>query len=169
METTIRDFYDRFGFNWTRALLSVLYEDHPDNAYDFNIFMQGLFDRSVSIPDITELLPLMCRVNKMVKHPSCPNNIRNRFYAKKKQVIRHLQLNGLVDSVIESDGLYKFVIGDYAFHQLKKDWERKVGKVDGTEVYEPDGETLPFSMGEYVNFRLVAILYVALGKDLTHF
>lgn len=164
MEITIGDFHRKYGLANTLALASVLYENHPTRKKDWMVFLKMVAGRVVEIPEISELLPLMNKVNRMVKHPSCPNPIRNRFYVKKFKVLKYLYVRGRVDYVIESDNLYNFVIGDYQFHQKKDAWENIILKssIKGTEVYSPVKSDVEFSRDLYNQFCITEITMMAM-------
>ena len=101
--------------------------------------------------DHNALFELMSKVNKEVKHESCPNNLRNRFYDRKTRVIKWALRNGMVDEIFESDGLYRFTIAGHSFHQLKLCFPNGINgmTVGGFEEYVPEPRNVEFSLEAY--------------------
>lgn len=72
------------------------------------------------MPEIHDVnvLDEMAYLNKMVKNPECPNNIKSQFYVFKKRIIRELLESERVTSVTREGSVYLFSIdeGKYEFH-----------------------------------------------------
>jgi hypothetical protein len=114
----------------------------------------------IQLPDIDNVLEMVSRLNKEVKHPTCPNNLRNRFYSKKKIFIQNLLHKRLVDKIIESDRYYNFIVGEYSFHQPKVYFPDGIKDIDGTEVYKPIVPEIPFSMDDYKNTMMGMVYFM---------
>ena len=111
-----------------------------------------------------DVLELMETVNSMVKHPTCPKNLRNRFYGYKTRVIEELLDQGRVSDVYSEGDCYSLVIdGKYKFHQLKATHPHWVEYVEilGKRPYAPYGEPIPFSIETYTDFQLSAMYFLA--------
>lgn len=151
------DFYRKYGSNnYTVSVISIFFEDYPQRRDKVKKFVKQHADFELNIPDESELVPLMSKVNREVKHPTCPGNLRNRFYTKKRRVIDYLLHNKKIDCIIESENLYNFVVGEYSFHQPKDYWPNGFKKIAGTEVYEAKDEVIPFNRDDFNRFFLAA-------------
>jgi hypothetical protein len=107
--------------------------------------------------DDEELIQLLSEVNKGVKDPECPRNLKNKFYVFKHKFLVYCLSKNLVKEIIESDSFYKFVLGDYSFHQPKSYFKEPL-EINGEEAYEPEGSVLPFSRELYDAVLLGIIL-----------
>jgi hypothetical protein len=164
------DFYNGYGLRYTHSLLSIIFTDNteivvPIQKEKLEKFIKTDYpDLKIKWPvDCTNFLELISKVNKEVKHQSCPNNLRNRFYHKKKMFIQYLRDKGLCDKIIESESVYKFVIGEYSFHQPKAYFPGGIKNIDGTEEYIPTEPEIPFSMDDYKKC-MIGILYLFINK-----
>lgn len=114
-----------------------------------------------SIPD--NLVDLMFTVNRMVKHESCPNNCRNRFYYYKAKVIRRLARMGRVTDVYDEDPCLSMVVdGKYQFHQLKLAHPRTNFEILGKREYKATADPLEFDERAFYDFQMAAVYF--LGK-----
>lgn len=107
--------------------------------------------------DDEELIQLLDEVNKRVKDPECPRNLRNKFYSFKHKFLTYCLSQNLVKEVIGSIDFYKFVIGDYSFHQPKSYFKESL-EIDREEVYKPERSVPPFSRELYDAVLLGIIL-----------
>ena len=153
MDFQLKDYFKRFGFNPTKsAIVLECYGTELQRfvaRYDNNAIKSYAYKNQcvISIPD--NILETVSIVNKMVKHESCQNNFRNKFYSKKHNLILHLYDNGMVDKVLESENNYNFIIGKYSFHQPKEYFKNRKIVATGTEEYKPTESDIPFDWNEY--------------------
>lgn len=139
--------------NKRRSVLS-LYQKTRSGA---QISMKVFKDLYQDVPeDDEELVQLLSEVNKRIKDPACPNNLKNKFYVFKHKFLTYCLSRNLVTEVIESSGFYKFVLGDYSFHQPKSYFKEPL-EVSGTEEYNPERSDLLFSL-ELYNAVLLGII-----------
>jgi hypothetical protein len=142
------------GNNKRRSVLS-LYQKTKQHIL---ISLERFKDMVKEVPeDDEELVQLLSEVNKRVKDPSCPNNLKNKFYVFKHKFLTYCLSLGLVSEVIESPGFYKFVLGDYSFHQPKSYFKEPL-EVNGEEEYKPEKSDLLFSRDLYDSVLLGIIL-----------
>ena len=113
MDFQLKDYFNRFGFAPTQsAIVLECYGTELQRLvarYDENA-IKSYVDKNqcvISIPD--DILETVSTVNKMVKHESCQNHFRNKFYTKKHMFILYLYNNGMVDEVLESENNYHFI------------------------------------------------------------
>ena len=153
MDYQLKDYFNRFGFGPTKS--AIVLECYGTELqlfvprYDKNAIKSYAYKNQcvISIPD--DILETVSIVNKMVKHESCQNNFRNKFYTKKHNLILYLYDNGMVDKVLESENNYNFIIGKYSFHQPKEYFKNRKIVVTGTEEYKPTKSDIPFDWNEY--------------------
>lgn len=112
---------------------------------DFHITIRGILGK-------------MQVVNKMVKHESCPNNIRNRFYKYKHRIIKEYHRRGEVTDVYDEGNCYGMLVKGYPFHQLKG--QNDDYNVLGTREYRCGEDPIPFDMQNFVDFQMSAILFL---------
>ena len=106
------------------------------------------------------LLDLMTTINKMVKHESCPNNLRNRFYNQKKTVIRYLLRDGRVSDIYGQGDYYALLVdGKYPFHQPRPFLNHLNFEVKGEQEYKSDGISIPFDKKTYDDFQVLYYIY----------
>ena len=162
------DFYNGYGLNYTHSLLSIIFTDNdkikiPQSKERLvKLIKKHCPDLEVELPN-SGFLELISKVNKEVKHSSCPANLRNRFYAKKKAFIRYALHKKIVDKIIESENHYNFIIGEYSFHQPKVYFPCGINNIDGTEEYIQIESEIPFSMDDYKKC-MMGILYLVINK-----
>ncbi len=143
--------------DYARSVIGVFFKHYPQQKERLQNFIWKHGDFEVDLPDTMEVIPLMNKVNQEVKHPTCPHNLRNRFYSRKHRVINLLMASKRIDSIIESTNLYKFVVGDYSFHQLKAYFPSGLSNIDGTEEYVPEKHDIPFNEDDFKKFCLAFI------------
>ena len=153
MDFQLKDYFNRFGFATTQsAIVLECYGTEFQRLvarYDKNA-IKSYVDKNqcvILIPD--DILESVSTVNKMVKHKSCQNHFRNKFYTKKHKLILYLYDNGMVDEVLESENNYHFIIGNYSFHQPKDYFKNRKIVATGTEEYKPTESEIPFDWNEY--------------------
>ena len=166
---TFNEIYHKYGCNTAVAIAHIVFTDNesiyiPKSKEQIRAFFNGKRCKRIDIqlPDIDNVLEMVSRLNKEVKHPTCPNNLRNRFYSKKKILIQNLLHKGLVDKIIESDRYYNFIVGEYSFHQPKVYFTDGIKDIDDTEVYEPITPDIPFSMDDYKNTMIGMVYFMHL-------
>lgn len=159
---TLKDYYKltKGDFTSTNSILHIL---HSDDSQNFPIrfkeqALKWIKNDTTEFEINNDVFNLMTIVNKMVKHESCPNNIRNRFYSIKHRFIKLLVEHNMADKVVyESENLYKFVFGPYEFHQYKFQ-SLPSGYVIEHEDYVNNHESVEFSMETYKE-AAIAITY----------
>ena len=160
---------NRYGLNTALSVAHVVYTDNngvifPNGQRRGKIkFIRSRYcnDIEVEIPSMDEAIELVSLLNKEVKDSSCPTNLRNRFYSKKKDFLKYMLEHGMIDKVFESENHYRFVIGEFSFHQPKKYYHSGLKEVDGKEVYANDDVTVPFSINDYKKGMLGIIMTCA--------
>lgn len=156
---TFNEIYHKYGRNTAVAIAHIIFTDNE------GIYIPKRCKRiDIKLPDIDNVLEMVSRLNKEVKHPTCPNNLRNRFYQKKKLFIKHLLHKKLVNKIIESENYYCFIVGEYSFHQPKVYFPNGIKDIDGIEEYVPIESEIPFSMDDYKNC-MMGILYLLINKE----
>lgn len=120
-----------------------------------------------SLPE--NYLDLMVEVNMMVKDESCPENLRNRFYKRKGEIIKECIKEGRVSDIWdEGNVLFLVIDGKYGFHQPKYSYAANRTIPEGKREYRGKIESLPFDAGVYNEFQLAAYYYLGkrrYGKD----
>jgi hypothetical protein len=140
--------------NKRRSVLSLYQETKAGVQISMKVFK----DKYQDVPeDDEELIQLLSEVNKGVKDPECPKNLRNKFYVFKHKFLIYCLSRNLVKEIIESENHYKFVLGDYSFHQPKSYFKETL-EVSGEEEYIPEKSELPFSKDLYDSVLLGIIL-----------
>lgn len=151
----LKDFYKKFGLNQTKAIISILFNYTSNNIYKLEKFIEENGENEIVFQD-KDIIEIVSLVNQMVKSSDCPNNLKNRFYHKKKMFVRNYLLKEKkVEQIIESENLYKFIVGKYSFHQPKVYFPCGFCKIDGTEVYEPNTPAVPFDVDVYKDCMLL--------------
>lgn len=163
---TINEIYHKYGQNTAVSIAHIIFTDNEnvnvpqENRQGMRKFFRGKRCKSVDIhlPEIDNVLEMVSKLNKEVKHSTCPNNLRNRFYSKKKIFIQYLLHKKLVDKIIESEKYYNFIVSEYSFHQPKVYFPCGIKNIDDTEVYEPIVPEIPFSIDDYKN-AMIGMVY----------
>ena len=103
---------------------------------------------------------LVSLVNKMVKDPECPKNLRNRFYAAKHKYIKELMHRNKLERVSDAGHLYGFrtVYGN-EFHQLKITFKNPVQTI-GKEDYVYNEDYKSFDGEVYRDCMVQIALYI---------
>lgn len=125
------------------------------NGWNYNISKNAYYRKSTvqlpknfKIPDtIEELEDLMVTVNKMVKDPSCPKPVKNRFYDEfKSSFLRRMVRMGRVTDIWDQGDVYSMMVdGKYVFHQPKRYYDGMELDVIGSQPYENrDTAFIPF-------------------------
>ena len=166
---TFNEIYHKYGCNTAVVIAHIVFTDNestyiPKSKEQIRAFFKGKRCKRIDIqlPDIDNVLEMVSKLNKEVKHPTCPNNLRNRFYSKKKIFIQNLLHKELVDKIIESDRYYNFIVGEYSFHQPKVYFPDGIKDIDDTEVYESIVPEIPFSMDDYKNAMMGMVYFMRL-------
>lgn len=151
-----------FGEKFTIARLLFGFEPRNYSEPEYKALLNGR-----SLPDdfyITTrgILRKMQVVNKMVKHDSCPNNIKNRFYSYKHRIIKEYHRIGEVTDVYDEGNCYGMLVKGYPFHQLKG--QNDDYNVLGTREYSGGEDPIPFDMQTFVDFQMSAILFLSRMK-----
>ena len=110
------------------------------------------------------LLESMTLVNRMVKDPTCPNNLKNRFYNQKKNLLRQLLKLGRVSDIYQQgDYLALTVDGEYKFHQPKDYFKGLDYDIAGDTDTVPRAEAIPFDRQKFDEFE--AGYYIFMGQQ----
>ncbi len=108
-------------------------------------------NKEIELP--VDPLPLISRVNTMVKHPDFPKRLRGRFYDKKRKFIILKAKLGEVDEIYKEDDCYNFIISGYSFHQPIENVKYQLPNLEikGEREYKRDFEREPveINMEEY--------------------
>ena len=161
---TIHEFYWTYGLEATVSVLSGIYAECDSANYFSNHLKYYLSNKNLIIPDIptrSQVVRIMAKVNKEVKHPDCPNNYRNRFYKFKTKLIKLWLKQGAVSKITESEKHYCFTIEGYSFHQLKGSYLNKVPFYLKYKKYIPTEDAIPFSIEDFGVFKIAAALTLA--------
>lgn len=164
---TIYQFLEPLKMDFTsKVRLFGIMTGKPDNA---NLTVENYVKRSriTEVPDwfrVPEsLLGSMTEVNRMVKSPDCPNNLKNRFYNQKKSILRKMVKLGRVSDIYDQgDYLAMTVDGKYPFHQPKFYFKDLDYTIAGTQEYTPGAGPIPFDRQKYDEFE--AGYYVFVGQ-----
>ena len=115
---------------------------------------------------ILNVLDEMVFLNRMVKNPMCPKNIKNQFYEYKRRIIIQLIEAGRVHEVTHEGSVYNFSIdnGKYNFHQLCDEY---VGfdfsfyniNVKKGEKYINQKSPNPVNIARFMEWKLFIITY----------
>lgn len=153
----IKDIKNRYGYNVATSVCHIMLTGKKKvvipigNRNTMDAFFKGkrcaFID--IEVPTINDVLDKVSKLNKEVKHSTCPKNLRNRFYNRKKHFIQYLLGCGMVDKIIESEKHYKFIVGEHSFHQPKMYFPNGIKSVDGYEEYIPVPYEEEFSMDDY--------------------
>ena len=123
------------------------------------------------MPEIHDVnvLDEMVYLNKMVKNPECPNNVKSQFYVFKKRIIRELIDAGRIDKVTREGTVYLFSIdnGKYEFHQpldYYKDYDLFNNlDIENGKQYVNRHEFVPLDIDRYKNWKTFVISHDADG------
>lgn len=166
---TINEIYRKYGLNAASSIARVIFMDDesvnvPNGKTQLRNFLTGKRCKktNIEIPRKLSIISNVSKLNKEVKHPTCPKNLRNRFYQKKKLFIKHLLHKKLVNKIIESENYYCFIVGEYSFHQPKSYFPSGIKDINDTEVYEPITPDIPFSMDDYKNAMIGMVYFMQL-------
>lgn len=153
-----KKYIDHLGLNLPEksAIARLLF---GNTKLEYSAFLNGR-----TLPDdfhitIRGILGKMQVVNRMVKHESCPNNIRNRFYKYKHRIIKEYHRRGEVTDVYDEGNCYGMLVKGYPFHQLKG--QNDDYNVLGTREYRREEDPIPFDMQTFVDFQMSAILFLS--------
>lgn len=166
---TITQTYRRYGLNTALAVANTYFTDVNEvtvpqgTKQQMTKFLKNELCQSTLIDDyvnttssIQQLIEVVSKVNMEVKHPTCPQNLRNRFYSKKKQLLEYLLHKGLVEEILESDSHYKLTTLGHSFHQPKTYFKEGLPSkyqtlLKGWENYTPRNTATEqtFSMEDY--------------------
>ena len=150
------------------TIMSIM-TDHPNTSQSRNLTYAGYctIAKQFEVADDYKLpenyLELMTTVNQMVKHPSCPNNIKNRFYDYKGRIIKQLIKDGRVSDVWDEETCVSLLVdGKYKFHQLKNSYAGARLTPIGKREYKHEQTAIPFDLTTFTQFQLSALYF--LGK-----
>ena len=165
---TIYDYLESLDMDFTAKarLFSIITGRNKKENITFSHYMnysrQNEMPEDFIIPQ-ENLLDLMTEVNRMVKDPSCPNNIRNRFYNQKKSVLRKMVQTGRVSDIWGEGDYYAMLAdGKYPFHQPKPYFAHMDFEVEGERPYVPGDDPAPFDAKTYRDFEI--LYYVFTGR-----
>ena len=155
------------------SLACILYGEKCSmmNSQIFERFIDKHQDE-IEIPEYEDAMNLIAKVNKMVKDESCPNNIRNRFYAKKHKFITFAYAAGEVDKVTGDDKVIGFYFKNgMCLHQpifWMNKWLEKKENADSVqyEKYDKDGLSIPFDEETYKQCMIGMVSYAYKFEEL---
>ena len=108
-------------------------------------------DKEIKFP--LDPLPLLSRVNNMVKHSEFPKRLRGRFYDRKRRFIILKAKLGEVDEIYKEEDCYNFIISGYSFHQPIENVKYQLPNliIDGEREYDRNfrREQAEINMDEY--------------------
>lgn len=146
-----------------RALVPFIF----DNSALHNLPTKNLYQFVAKHDDIDieEMSPveaddLIYAVNRQIKDPDTPSNLRHRFYKlKHRYILKHIRL-GHVERVLESESCYHFFIkGLHDYHQLKSTFPGGFEKIDGTEEYIQPEQNEKFNPDDYKRAIVQLIMF----------
>lgn len=162
-------FYKIYGHNNSVALLSAMLDaDSKFNKFFSDRLKKYLEDDRITVPDIpteSEVIKLMAKFNREVKHSSCPNNYKNRFYKLKTKLIKLWLRQGKISKITESENCYCFTIGKCSFHQPKNCYSFDSSFHIEYEEYISSENSIPFSIVDYKLFKIAAVLTLATSSS----
>ena len=162
---TVYDYLESLDMDWTaKSRLYGIITGRQDNQ---NITFANYMAKSkkmempsdFQIPK-AELLDLLTTVNKMVKHESCPNNLKNRFYTQKKSIIRKMIKDHRVSDIYDQGDYYSLVVDYYyKFHQPKSFLNHLDFEVVGSQPYTSGETPIPFNPDTYREFEILYYIF----------
>lgn len=133
------------------------------NGWNYNISRNAYYRKSaVELPKdfyipatIEELEDMMVTINRMVKDPSCPKPVKNRFYDEyKSSFLRRMVRMGRVTDIWDQGDVYSMTVdGKYVFHQPKRYYEGMDLDIVGSQPYENrDTSVVPYDQKLFDKF-----------------
>ena len=153
---TIGGFRRIYGEMAAFGAVSILFNDPPKRRDLIEQFIEQHLDHTFTLSP-ANILDLMTEVNKMVKHETCPNNLKNRFYNKKHKVILHYINNKQTDQIYDCGDFYEVIIQQHSYHQPKNMFKKPIKDISGEKPLETGNQTLSFDKDTYNQFMLKAL------------
>lgn len=166
---TIYSYLEGLGMNYlSKATLFCLMTGRSDSRNPITIEQYLKASKSTEVPGWfrtpENLLESLTLVNRMVKDPTCPNNLKNRFYNKKKNLLRQLlKLGRVSDIYLQGEYLALTVDGKYQFHQPKEHFKGLEYDISGVTDTNPRAEAFPFDRQKFDEFE--AGYYIFMGQQ----
>lgn len=109
--------------------------------------------------EIKDLDLMVTEANRMIKDPSCPHNIMNRFYKMKHKYIKKLMSMGLITKIGKAGDHYCFETAfGGRFHQLDNQFPNGLD-VETVEDF-PFAKPTTFDMERYREIVIQMILFI---------
>lgn len=166
---TIYSYLESLGMNYlSKATLFCLMTGRADSRNQMTIEQYVRESQKTEVPGWfrtpENLLESLTLVNRMVKDTSCPNNLKNRFYNQKKNLLRQLLKLGRVSDIYQQgDYLALTVDGEYKFHQPKDYFKGLDYEIAGDTDTVPRAEAIPFDRQKFDEFE--AGYYIFMGQQ----
>lgn len=149
----LSEFANKYNLNFNaKKALVLLLSENPVSTNDVSKAA-----RNIEIPfEFKEgsILEKMVICNKMVKSGSCPNNVRNNFYHKKKHFFKCIyERFPKMLEITDQGEYYSFKINGFEFHQLKSCWPELKGDYPKKE-YSKSLESMEYDNNAFIDFCL---------------
>jgi ribosomal protein L21E len=165
---TIYNYLESLKMNYlNKVTLLCLMTGRCDSRNQMTIEQYLKVSRSTEVPSEfrtpANLLESLTLVNRMVKDPTCPNNLKNRFYNQKKTLLQVLYKVGRVTDIYDQGEYLAITIDDtYQFHQPRANFKYMQYTVSGVQEYAPNNTTAKFSQQQFDEFE--AGYYIFIGQ-----
>lgn len=166
---TIYQYLESLGMNYlSKATLFCLMTGRTESRNQMTIEQYVKTSQSTEVPGWfrtpENLLESLTLVNRMVKDETCPNNLKNRFYNQKKNLLRQmLKLGRVSDIYQQGDYLALTVDGEYKFHQPKEFFKGLDYDIAGDMDTVPRAQAIPFDSQKFDEFE--AGYYIFMGQQ----
>ena len=166
---TIYSYLEGLGMNYlSKATLFCLMTGKSESRNQVTIEQYLKTSQKTEVPGWfrtpENLLESLTLVNRMVKDETCPNNLKNRFYNQKKNLLRQLLKLGRVSDIYQQgDYLALTVDGEYKFHQPKDYFKGLDYEIAGDTDTVPRAKAIPFDQQKFNEFE--AGYYIFMGQQ----
>ena len=166
---TIYQYLENLDMNYlSKATLFCLMTGRTESRNQMTIEQYVKTSQSTEVPrwfrTPENLLESLTLVNRMVKDETCPNNLKNRFYNQKKNLLRQLLKLGRVSDIYQQgDYLALTVDGEYKFHQPKEYFKGLDYDIAGDMDTVPRAVAIPFDRRKFDEFE--AGYYIFMGQQ----
>ena len=166
---TIYQYLENLGMNYlSKATLFCLMTGRTESRNQMTIEQYVRESQKTEVPGWfrtpENLLESLTLVNRMVKDTFCPNNLKNRFYNQKKNLLRQLLKLGRVSDIYQQgDYLALTVDGEYKFHQPKDYFKGLDYEIAGDTDTVPRAVAIPFDRRKFDEFE--AGYYIFMGQQ----
>ena len=166
---TIYQYLESLGMNYLyKATLFCLMTGRTESRNQMTIEQYVKTSQSTEVPGWfrapENLLESLTLVNRMVKDETCPNNLKNRFYNQKKNLLRQMLKLGRVSNIYQQgEYLALTVDGEYKFHQPKEFFKGLDYDIAGDMDTVPRAVAIPFEQQKFDEFE--AGYYIFMGQQ----